>query len=171
MAYVKKTIGHDEAYIYRARFSWVYDFVSFFWLILGAGPSLLLLYFGLAEPVHPASIGRALQFISVAAFLLGSAIWIRRSVHKWTTVIAVTSTRVIHKRGFIARESQDINLNKIEEVAIRQSFWGRLFGFGRVTVRGTGVAVIELPPIDSPLRFRRVIEEAAHDAVTLRNEN
>ncbi len=47
----------------------------------------------------------------------------------------------------------------------------RLFGFGRVTVRGTGVAVIEFPPIDSPLRFRRVIEEAAHDANVSRDEN
>jgi len=171
MAYVKKTIGHDEAYIYRARFNWVYDFVSFFWLILGAAPLLLLLYFWVLEAVYPASLGRAFQFSSVAAFLLGSVIWIRRSIHKWTTVIAVTSTRVIHKRGLIARESQDINLNKIEEVVVRQSFWGRIFGFGRVTVRGTGVAVIELPPIDSPLRFRRVIEEAAHDAVTSRNDN
>lgn len=171
MAYMKKTIGHDEAYIYRARFNWVYDFISFFWLILGATPSLLLLYFWLADPVNSASLGRAFQFISVAALLLGAIIWIRRSIHKWTTVIAVTSTRVVHKRGLIARESQDINLNKIEEVVVRQSFWGRLLGFGRVTVRGTGVAVIELPPIDSPLRFRRIIEEAAHDARASRDEN
>lgn len=170
MAYVKKTIGHDEAYIYRARFNWVYDFVSFFWLILGVAPLFLHVYSWLAEPLGPASLGRAFQFISVAAFILGAAVWIRRSVHKWTTVIAVTSTRVIHKRGLIARESQDINLNKIEEVVVRQSFLGRLFGFGRVTVRGTGVAVIEFPPIDSPLRFRRVIEEAAHDARVSRDE-
>lgn len=169
MAYVKKTIGHDEAYIYRARFNWVYDFVSLFWLIFGAAPLLLLLFVWVLEPVNPASLGRAFQFISIAAFLLGSVIWIRRSIHKWTTVIAVTSTRVIHKRGLIARESQDINLNKIEEVVVRQSFFGRLFGFGRVTVRGTGIAVIEFPPIDSPLRFRRVIEEAAHDAIARRN--
>ena len=171
MAYVKKTIGHDEAYIYRARFNWVYDFVSFFWLFFGAAPLLLHLYFWVADPVNLVSLGTAFQFISVAAFLLGSVIWIRRSIHKWTTVIAVTSTRVIHKRGFIARESQDINLNKIEEVVVRQSFWGRLFGFGRVTVRGTGVAVIEFPPIDSPLRFRRVIEEAAHDARASRDDS
>lgn len=165
MAYVKKTIGHDEAYIYRARFNWVYDFVSLFWLIFGAAPFLLILYSWLAESLAPASLGKAFQFISFAAFLMGAAVWVRRSVHKWTTVIAVTSTRVIHKRGFIARESQDINLNKVEEVVVRQSFFGRLFGFGQVTVRGTGVAVIEFPPIERPLRFRRIIEEAAHDAI------
>lgn len=124
MAYLKKTIGHDEAYIYRARFNWVYDFVSAFWLIFGAAPSLLLLCFWVLELVSPGRLGSAFQFISVAAFLLGSVIWIQRSIHKWTTVIAVTSTRVIHKRGLIARESQDINLGKIEEVVVRQTFGG-----------------------------------------------
>ena len=37
---------------------------------------------------------------------------------------------------------------------------GRLFGYGRVMVRGMGVGEVVLPPIEQPIRFRKAIEKA-----------
>jgi hypothetical protein len=63
----------------------------------------------------------------------------------------------------IARNSQEVSLNKIEEILLKQSVWGRLFGYGALILRGTGVGVIQLPNIDEPIQVRRIIEQAKAD--------
>jgi hypothetical protein len=37
---------------------------------------------------------------------------------------------------------------------------GRIFGYGRIMVRGMGVGEVVLPPISNPIAFRRAIEKA-----------
>ena len=78
----------------------------------------------------------------------------------WTTEMAVTNRRIIYKRGWIARVTDEINLNRLEEVNLQQSVAGRLLGYGKVICQGTGVGEIELPTIDDPLRFRKELQEA-----------
>jgi uncharacterized membrane protein YdbT with pleckstrin-like domain len=92
--------------------------------------------------------------------VLGAYIAFTRYVHKWTTVIAITSIRLILKKGLIARITAEMNLDKIEEVIVRQTFLGRILGYGRLTVRGTGISVIEFPDIANPVGFRQRIEQA-----------
>jgi uncharacterized membrane protein YdbT with pleckstrin-like domain len=66
----------------------------------------------------------------------------------------VTSERVILKRGFLTRHTDEIELSAIEEINIDQGFLGRLLGFGRITVQGTGDDDVDIPPIADPVRFR-----------------
>ena len=47
------------------------------------------------------------------------------------TEIGVTSERVILKRGFLTRHTEETQLSAIEEVNVDQGFFGRLLGFGR----------------------------------------
>ncbi|HBK91431.1 MAG TPA: hypothetical protein DDZ68_07155, partial [Parvularcula sp.] len=61
------------------------------------------------------------------------------------------------------RNTQEVSLNKIEEITLHQSVWGRVFGYGRLILRGTGVGKIELPNVDNPIEIRRVIEMAKAD--------
>ena len=78
----------------------------------------------------------------------------------WTTEIAITNRRLICKRGWIARKTDEINLNRIEEVNLEQSVLGRLLGYGKVFCQGTGSADIELPTMADPLRFKKELQEA-----------
>ncbi len=78
----------------------------------------------------------------------------------WTTEIAVTNRRLIYKRGWIARKTDEMNLNRIEEVNLEQGVFGRLLGYGKVVCRGTGAGDIELPTIDDPFRLKRELQEA-----------
>ncbi|MEM9360557.1 MAG: PH domain-containing protein, partial [Pseudomonadota bacterium] len=48
-------------------------------------------------------------------------------------------------------------------INLSQSIFGRIFGYGQLTLRGTGVGVIELPNLDSPIKVRRTIETAKAD--------
>ena len=62
-------------------------------------------------------------------------------------------------RGFIARETSEIQLHAVEEAALHQSIWGRLFNFGQITVHGTGGEDLKLPVLGDPITIRRLLEE------------
>ncbi len=76
-----------------------------------------------------------------------------------------------YKTGLLARNTQEVSLNKIEEITLHQSVWGRLFGYGKLVLRGTGVGVITLPNIDNPIEVRRLVEKAKADLRRETNED
>ena len=160
MAYVRKTLAPEEEYLYRAHFNWTYDVQSWFWLALSAVPTGL--WFGAVASVKFTHdpFGHGFLFLAGAAMMLGAVIALRRYIHKWTTVIAVTSLRLILKTGMIARSAHEVALTEIEEVLVSQTFLGRILGYGVLTVHGTGGARIDFPVIGSPMRVRREIETA-----------
>ena len=53
-----------------------------------------------------------------------------------------------------------ISIDRIEGVNILQSIQGRIFGYGRILVRGMGIGEVILPPIANPVEFRKAIEKA-----------
>jgi len=160
MAYVKKTLAPEEVYLYRAHFNWTYDVQSWFWLALACFPAGMWLAAAARNNFAHEPFGHAFLFFAGAAFTLGVLICLRRYIHKWTTVVAVTSARLILKTGLIARQSHEMMLDEIEEVMVTQSFPGRMLGYGVLQVRGTGEALIEFPVIGAPMRVRREIETA-----------
>ena len=84
-------------------------------------------------------------------------IWV---IYMWSTEMAVTSRRLIYKRGWIARRTDELSLHRIEEVNLQQGFFGRLLSYGKVHVQGMGGGDILLPAMGSPMRFKRRLQEA-----------
>ena len=164
MAYVKKTLAPGEEYIYRAHFNWTYDLNSWFWLALGLMPPLFWIYAFAQDYLYTSALSNAYIGLCVISFVLGAVISLQRYIHKWTTVIAVTTARLILKTGLIARDTHEVSLDKIEEVLMHQSFLDRIVGRGELTIRGTGIAVIEFPVLARPAEVRRKIEEAVVSA-------
>lgn len=163
MGYVQNTLAPGEKYNYRAHFNWTYDARSWSWFLLGAVPALMwVLAYGIKG--EPPALSPAFYAFGGAAFVCGALIALARFIHRWTTVIAVTSVRLILKTGLIARKAHEVSLDKIEEVLVDQSFLGRLFGYGVLTVHGTGVAVIKFPVIGQPIEVRRKLETAIAEA-------
>ena len=159
MGYVAKTLAPEEDYLYRAHFNWTYDFRSWFWFAFGLSP--IILWVG-AYGVTGAAPGFGVTFLAFAALALfsGVVILFARYVHRWVTVIAVTSLRLVFKTGLISRDTHEVTLDKVEEVLVHQTFLGRILGYGQLTIRGTGIAIIELPVLGEPVRIRREIETA-----------
>jgi uncharacterized membrane protein YdbT with pleckstrin-like domain len=91
--------------------------------------------------------------VALVAAVSGLKAWFRR----WTTEIDVTDRRVVYKRGFIRRHTVEINMDKVESVDVDQSVLGRLFDYGDIVIRGTGVGIEPLRGIDSPLAFRNSV--------------
>ncbi len=140
MAYVKQTLAPGEEYLYRAHFNWTYDVRSWFWALFGAIPSMLWVYGAAPSYFSHDPFGHAFLYSAGAALMLGAILCLRRYIHKWTTVIAVTSLRLILKTGLIARATHEV--------------------YGVLRVRGTGDAIIEFPVLGAPMRVRREIEAA-----------
>ena len=59
---------------------------------------------------------------------------------RWITEIAVTDRRIIYKRGFINRHTEEMNMDKVASVDVDQSILGRMLDYGTVHVLGTGGA-------------------------------
>lgn len=133
--YVENSLARNETIIEKARFHWIYS--------LGAWSALIFL----------------------GLFIVGIIIFFEMMIRKWSTEIAVTNQRFIIKTGWLSLTTNEISLNNIEGVRVRQDFWGRIFGFGTVHVEGTGVDSAETPIIADPVGFRRAIENAKYHGV------
>jgi uncharacterized membrane protein YdbT with pleckstrin-like domain len=119
------------------------------WLIYLPGAVLFVL--GLIFTIFVSGAGVLLIF---AAAVQGLQAWYKW----WTTEIIVTNRRVLVKRHWIARNTQEMNLTKIESVDVRQSVFQRLMGAGYILVRGTGGSWEPIGPVDRPVQLRRAIE-------------
>jgi len=71
---------------------------------------------------------------------------------------ALTTNRVIAKTGLISRNTQEMKLNKIENVIINQSVIGRMLNFGSITISGTGSGKVFIRNIVNPLEIKRAID-------------
>lgn len=82
-------------------------------------------------------------------------------IEKAVTEVAITDRRVIFKRGWLTLRIDQVNIDRVEGSKVFQSALGRLFDFGQVIIRGTGVGEIDLPAlIARPNDFRRALDEA-----------
>lgn len=95
-------------------------------------------------------------FALILSPLIVGIVWL---IRMWTTEMAVTNKRVIYKVGWIARRTEEINVNRIEELNVKQSILGRILGYGSIFMRGTGGSSISLRKISRPGKFQQSINQ------------
>lgn len=101
-----------------------------------------------------------LILVLLGIFVIGIVLFVMMVASMLTTEFAVTSQRVILKRGWIVRNTAELSVQSVEGVHLDQNLWERLWGYGRIYVTGTGEARIAFPPMADPVGFRRAIETA-----------
>lgn len=153
-SYVNKALVDGEDVIAKAHYHWLN------WVV----PSLAVLApFGLQVVVW-IYVGAATQawlnYLTLGLVALGVLYFLWEWLRMRATEIAVTDRRFIRKTGWIGRDTSEIELRSIEEVGLKQTIWGRIFGYGTLTVRGTGAGLIVSPGIDDPKIFQKAIQTA-----------
>ena len=98
--------------------------------------------------------------VLLALTIIGLVVAIPMLVRKATTEIGITTHRFIMKTGWASLHTQEMAIHNIEGVKVDQGLFGRMLGFGRLRIEGTGVDAIELPIIADPVGFRSAIETA-----------
>lgn len=134
-AYVNGCLLPGEEVIAEARPHWA----------IFVGPGLLVLL-GLM-------MGRVGNFVGLIGAVWGGY----RLLVYWTTELAVTNKRVIAKSGIVRRNVIDVANTKIEGVTYHQGIIGRIFGYGSILVRGTGVGQVPIPFIGRPEYFKQEV--------------
>ncbi|HLL26689.1 MAG TPA: PH domain-containing protein [Xanthobacteraceae bacterium] len=147
MSYVKEVLQPGETVLFASTIHWLVYLPAIFLLILA------IVTMSLVASGHE-FLWQSISVVGFAASLLSAArAWFRR----WTTEVAVTDRRIIYKRGFLRRHTIEMNMDKVESVDVNQSVLGRLFDYGDVLVRGTGVGFEPLHMIASPIELRNAV--------------
>jgi uncharacterized membrane protein YdbT with pleckstrin-like domain len=130
MSYIVKRLAPGESILHEGRFHWLQKIL----------PWLALIFLGI--------------------LIIGVFIWIADLIRLKTTEMLITNRRVVLKRGFFNVKVDELNLASVEGAHIEQSFIGRIFGFGRLTLRGRGETEIVFPAMARPAQFRSALEAA-----------
>jgi uncharacterized membrane protein YdbT with pleckstrin-like domain len=149
--YIDDILQPGEKVLYSTNAHWIFFLPAIIgWILVG----VLLVLSGMVPPGPPVLICLSLAAISAVAALYKTATaWF----HRWTTETDVTNFRVVHKTGFIKRQTFEMSVDKVESVDVDQSILGRLLNYGDVTVLGVGEGGKTLDTIASPLAFRNAI--------------
>ena|SRR5690349_4219473 len=113
------------------------------------------------QVVHRAQLHWAIYISgAILSFLvIGLPLLLAAYIRQRTTEMAVTNKRVIIKTGLISRRTVELNLSKVENVAVDQGILGRMLDYGTITVVGTGGTREVFAHVLSPLQFRRAVQE------------
>ena len=75
----------------------------------------------------------------LVGFVLVSLVWLVVVYLKWsTTNVVVTTDRLIHRVGVLAKSGKEIPLERVNDIAVNQTLFERMIGAGDVTVESGG---------------------------------
>ena len=152
MSYIDRVLEPGEKVRYHTEPSWTLYV-----------PGLLIAILAIAFFVTGgAFLHSAVLFWPIGIVIALAALWFlgRAWFERYTTEIVVTDRRVILVRGFIRRQTIEMNMSKVESVDVNQTLLGRIFDYGDVTVRGTGATLETLRRVDKPLALRTSVSSS-----------
>jgi uncharacterized membrane protein YdbT with pleckstrin-like domain len=145
MKYIDRVLGPNEQIIHETGLHWI--------VLAPPLAGLAIASFALTQVLtQPASTNAVILFFM---FVLLCILGLCKALIAWaTTEIAVTTRRIVFKRGLMARDTIEINFDRIEGLDISQSVLGRILNFGTVVVRGTGIGAQPMRKVSAPLDLR-----------------
>ncbi|HWZ63910.1 MAG TPA: PH domain-containing protein [Steroidobacteraceae bacterium] len=95
-------------------------------------------------------------------FLLGALVLAAvRYFDYATSEFAVTNKRIIIKVGFLKRRTLEMQVQKVETVAVNQGIGARILGYGDILVTGTGGTKEAFRHVRAPLKLRHAVQAAS----------
>jgi uncharacterized membrane protein YdbT with pleckstrin-like domain len=159
MSYLDASLVPGETVVYQTRLHWI---VMLRHLLLGAlllAGSGALLSFLLRQPRSGNTNEHFMEAGAAALLVCGIAAVIAGIVRRNATEMAVTTRRVIVKQGLASRKTIEMLLNKIETIEVSEPMAGRMWGYGSITIVGTGGTSEPFHRIAHPLQFRSEVQQ------------
>jgi len=151
--YIQGLLGENERIVLATRQHW---FVLFSNIILEI-VLIVVLFVGItaATLVYPlATIGFVLVLVPLGGMLRDILIWRNREY-------IVTNRRVIQISGLFSKDVVDSSLEKVNDVKMSQSFFGRIFDYGNVEILTASEMGINLfQRIGDPVKFKTAMLNA-----------
>lgn len=170
MSYVDNSLLPNEQVTHRTHLSRVIFVAPAFFLSIG------LLFVIAASIGMPASCkfgsGAGIECFTFAVtsiagywiagvlLIIGLILALSRYIVFATSEFAITNKRVIVKVGLLRRRTIEMQLAKLEAIAVNQGIIGRIFSYGDIVVTGTGGTKEPFQRISEPVEFRRAAQAA-----------
>ena len=151
--YIQSMLGENERIVLSTRQHWFVLFSAILaeitvTLLLVAAVSVAAIYFPLA------AIGFVLLFLPLISMLRDILIWTN---HEYL----VTNRRVIQISGIFNKNVVDSSLEKVNDVKMTQSFFGRMFDYGDVEIlTASEIGVNLFKRIGDPVKFKTAMLNA-----------
>ena len=153
--YLEEMLGENEQILLRARKHWsvlfgniALEIVLIIALIVISFVLLPLVTF----PVVP--LGLLLVIVPLIGMVRDFLVWYNRQY-------IVTNRRVIQTAGVFSKDVVDSSLEKVNDVKMSQSFWGRLFDYGDIEIlTASEVGANVFRSIGEPIKFKTAMLNA-----------
>jgi membrane protein YdbS with pleckstrin-like domain len=163
VSYPEKLLADDEQVVAHLHPHWITLVPATLWFILicalvGVGIPLL--------PTNSTQQGLLVAILAIAVILVS---WL--TVKPWlgwrTTHYVFTTHRVLIRRGILHHTGRDISLQRISDVAFRQSLWDRIVRAGTLTIESAGEqgqeTLHDIPRSDQMQQTLNQLIEQDHD--------
>jgi hypothetical protein len=159
MSYIEASLVPGETVVFQTRLHWIVMLRHILLgLVLLAASGALLSYL-----LHQPRLGNTGKHVTeggAAALLACGLVAIFAGVvRRNATEMAVTTRRVVVKQGLMNRKTIEMLLNKIETIEVSEPMVGRMFGYGSITMVGTGGTSEPFHKIAQPLQFRSEVQQ------------
>ena len=153
--YLEEMLGENEQILLRSRKHWsvlfgniALEIVLIIALIVISFVLLPLVTF----PVVP--LGLLLVIVPLIGMVRDFLVWYNRQY-------IVTNRRVIQTAGVFSKDVVDSSLEKVNDVKLSQSFWGRLFDYGDIEIlTASEVGANVFRSIGEPIKFKTAMLNA-----------
>lgn len=151
--YIQSLLGENEHLLMVTRQHWFVLFGSIFLEIILIVVIILLV--GIATYFFPiAAFGFILFLVPVVGMVRDILIWSSRRY-------LITNRRVIQVSGVFSKEVVDSSLEKVNDVKMDQSFFGRMFGYGDIEILTASELGANLfRRIGDPIKFKTTMLNA-----------
>lgn len=156
MAFPRALLADHERILFELRPHWVAILPALLWAV-----ALIAAWLALGAVTSSGLLLVAAALFAVIGLLLGTVIPLLR----WSrTLFVLTTDRLITRRGVIAREATEIPLERINDVAFRQSALERVVGAGDLLIESAGErGQTRITNIRKPEQVQLRIYQAAED--------
>jgi len=155
--YVETLMAHNERIVLRTRQHWfvligmIFVEIVLIVLLFAAVSALSIL----VTPI--AAIGFVVLLVPIAYMLRDILIWFQKQY-------IITNRRVVQVSGIFSKDVVDSSLEKVNDVKMSQSFFGRLFDYGDIEILTASELGVNLfKRIGDPVKFKTAMLNAKEE--------
>lgn len=170
MSYIRKVIGHNERLVLLTGLHWIYALEAVLWFGIISGVGFILdrflkNYWGFEIIGYDVDLiywQISAKYTQMPIFfgLMGFAVFWVLLLKYLTTEIGLTDRRIIHKRGLIMIDVQQVELEDIRGEFVHHGWLGWLLGYGRIHFDCRFIDDIFLPATRDPYRLVKAVHTA-----------
>jgi uncharacterized membrane protein YdbT with pleckstrin-like domain len=160
-AYLQSLLGQDERVLYVTHRHWIILLSEILSELVLTIALIVLITILLVVPFFaPYRAFVALGYL----LLLLPLISLSRDALEWhNRKYVITDRRVIFVEGMFNKDVTDSSLDKVNDVKLEQSVWGRLLNFGDVEIlTASELGVNKFKTIAGPIKFKTAMLNAKH---------